>query len=122
VWDAVTGQQVGEALRGHEDEVMSVAFSSDGTRIVSGSYDKTIRVWDAATGQVNVGLTTPRRQREWISLGEEETQLYILWIPHSLRRHTFVSYPCKMVMAALPEVIVQFHNTAWGSNWTQIKW
>src|SRR6266550_1900197 len=51
VWDAVTGQQVGEALRGHKNSVNSVAFSSDGTRIVSGSDDDTIRVWDAVTGQ-----------------------------------------------------------------------
>ena len=51
VWDTATGQQVGEALRGHENSVRSVAFSSDDKRIVSGSWDKTIRVWDTATGQ-----------------------------------------------------------------------
>jgi WD40 repeat protein len=28
-----------------------VAFSPDGTRIVSGSHDKTFKVWDAQTGQ-----------------------------------------------------------------------
>ena len=37
-------------LRGHDDSVQSVAFSPDGSKIVSGSYDKTIRVWDASTG------------------------------------------------------------------------
>ena len=99
----------------------AVAFSSDGTRIVSGSRDKTIRLWDAATEHVNVGLTTPWRQHEWISIGEEETQSRILWIPHPMRRHVFISHPCKMVIAARPKVTIQFHNAAWGPNWTQIK-
>ncbi|KAF8239905.1 hypothetical protein L208DRAFT_1449630 [Tricholoma matsutake] len=39
-----------QVLHGHNDCVKSVAFSPDGSKIVSGSYDKTIRVWDAATG------------------------------------------------------------------------
>ncbi|KAJ7844004.1 WD40-repeat-containing domain protein [Mycena olivaceomarginata] len=51
VWDAATGQQVGDPLAGHTSSIRSVAFSPDGTRIASGSHDETIRVWDAATGQ-----------------------------------------------------------------------
>ena len=31
----------------HSNWVMSVAFNHDGTKIVSGSCDKTIKVWDA---------------------------------------------------------------------------
>ena len=31
----------------HSSYVNSVAFSPDGKSIVSGSYDKTIKVWDA---------------------------------------------------------------------------
>ncbi|KIK38627.1 hypothetical protein CY34DRAFT_14919 [Suillus luteus UH-Slu-Lm8-n1] len=51
LWDAATGQPVGEPLRGHNGGVTSVSFSLDGTRIVTGSYDTTVRLWDAATEQ-----------------------------------------------------------------------
>jgi WD40 repeat protein len=36
-----------EKTDAHNDYVMSVAFSPDGTKIVSGSYDGTINVWDS---------------------------------------------------------------------------
>jgi WD40 repeat protein len=38
-------------LEGHTNWVTSVGFSPDGTHIVSGSYDKTIRIWDVRTGE-----------------------------------------------------------------------
>jgi WD40 repeat protein len=37
---------------GHTNGVRSVAISIDGTKIVSGSKDKTITVWNAVTGSV----------------------------------------------------------------------
>jgi WD40 repeat protein len=37
-------------LNGHDNIVASAAFSPDGSRIVSASFDSTARVWDAATG------------------------------------------------------------------------
>lgn len=38
-------------LRGHNQEVTSVAISSDGRRIVTGSSDNTVRLWDSESGK-----------------------------------------------------------------------
>ena len=37
---------VAEKTNTHSETIRSVAFSPDGTKIVSGSDDKTIKVWD----------------------------------------------------------------------------
>ncbi|XRB25260.1 EF-hand domain-containing protein [Pseudoscourfieldia marina] len=37
-------------MTGHSDYVTSASYSADGTRIVSASWDQTVRVWDATTG------------------------------------------------------------------------
>jgi WD40 repeat protein len=51
LWDATTGQPIGEPLRSHEQIVCSAAFSADGKQIVTASADKTVRLWDSTTGQ-----------------------------------------------------------------------
>ncbi|CCA75611.1 hypothetical protein PIIN_09602 [Serendipita indica DSM 11827] len=83
-----------EALRGHTEVVETVAFSPDGSRIVSGSWDQTIRLWDAETGQ---------------SLGEP------------LRGHTGVvnavafSQDSFLIMTGSADSTVRLSDTAFGS-------
>jgi WD40 repeat protein len=50
-------------LKGHTDTVQGIAFSPDGKRIASGSHDKTVKVWDAETGQA---ILTFREHEEGI--------------------------------------------------------
>ena len=49
-WGADTGIVVDRHLRGGRGGVVSVAYGPDGRHIISGSYDKTLRIWDAKTG------------------------------------------------------------------------
>ena len=51
LWDAKGGGLI-RAFEGHSGWVNSVAFSSDGTRVLSGSKDNTVKLWDAATAKV----------------------------------------------------------------------
>ena len=45
-----------QLFTGHSDYVRSVCFSPDGSRIVSGSDDKTVRIWNAVTGACEVTM------------------------------------------------------------------
>ena len=54
-WNTETCEAVGEPLRGHDGRVWSVAYSRDGSRIVSGSDGGRIIVWDALTGKPIIG-------------------------------------------------------------------
>ena len=49
--NGITGSQIA-ILSGHSSIVKCLAFSSDGTSLVSGSYDKTVKLWDVQTGGV----------------------------------------------------------------------
>jgi WD40 repeat protein len=50
-----TGEEKAK-LEGHSNRISSVDFCPDGLSIVSGSYDKTVRVWDVATGEEKAKL------------------------------------------------------------------
>jgi WD40 repeat protein len=69
IWDATSGNLVKEikgydeksAPKGHRDGVFVVAWSPDGKQLLSGSSDRTIKLWNAADGNLvrdfaNTGL------------------------------------------------------------------
>jgi hypothetical protein len=50
IWDA-SGDRLLLVLKGHTDTVRSIGFAPDGSWLVSGSDDNTIRIWNTATGE-----------------------------------------------------------------------
>ncbi|MEU4408139.1 WD40 repeat domain-containing protein [Streptosporangium sp. NPDC023963] len=48
---ALLSQPARAVLTGHTGEVTSAVFSPDGTRLASASHDRTVWIWDPATGQ-----------------------------------------------------------------------
>jgi len=50
VWEVSSGECI-RTLEGHSDWVTEVSWSSDGTRICSGSDDDTVKVWEVSSGE-----------------------------------------------------------------------
>jgi WD40 repeat protein len=49
----------GTVLKGHTATIRAMAFSIDGGRLVSGSDDKTVRIWSTADGKQLASVETP---------------------------------------------------------------
>lgn len=62
--DTTTGN-IRHSLDGHTGRVESLSFSSNGRTLVSGSYDGTLRLWNAVTGELKQTFTNrllPKQQ------------------------------------------------------------
>ena len=63
---------------------MSVAFSPDGTRIVSGSVDNTLRLWDAKSGEP---ISAPLKGHEGgvpsVAFSPDGTRIVGRWRQHA---------------------------------------
>ena len=59
VWHDVKTQAVSKTVAAHEHEISCLAFSADGSRIASGSWDNTVKVWQSDSANPLGTLTHP---------------------------------------------------------------
>lgn len=50
IWDVETGEEIFN-LKGHKAEIVSLAFNTDGDKLMTSSFDSTARIWDVCSGE-----------------------------------------------------------------------
>jgi Tol biopolymer transport system component len=63
LWDLETDKEV-RTLTGHTEWITCAVFSGDGKRLLSASYDGTLRIWDVQSGQELKQIQTREPNRD----------------------------------------------------------
>ncbi|KAJ7610042.1 hypothetical protein DFH06DRAFT_1246578 [Mycena polygramma] len=128
VWDARTGVLVAGPFTGHTQSILAVKFSPDGTHIVSGSTDRTVRVWKVDPIK-QISTSAPKnspcdnsrelflfdRNSGWI---QNREGAFLLWIPPWLREGLYLPHN-TLVISATGTTKLDLSRFVHGTEWTK---
>jgi WD40 repeat protein len=92
VCDSQTGNVLTE-LRGHQDGIFALTFTPDGRQILSGGRDRSLRRWDARTGEL----------LETVAPTPAGRMLFCVRFSADGQRVAFASHPQGLFLAKVPE-------------------
>ncbi|CAE6415754.1 unnamed protein product [Rhizoctonia solani] len=108
---------------GHIDHVSSIAISPDGARIVSGSFDRAIRVWDVDGKTSSISTASARgawklNDEGW-AVGLSDSSRLLVWVPHDMRA-SLILPQTPLLISEKGCLTLDFGNAYIGNSWTEL--
>ncbi|KAG8792948.1 hypothetical protein FRC12_004393 [Ceratobasidium sp. 428] len=115
IWNLFEETPAAKPFEGHTRSVQALAFSPDGELVASGSYDGSIRIWDARPGSILSGENEWRLgSKGWVTATNGKDLL--LWVPPEFRND--LSRPPNLaVISTKKSLVLDFNGLAKGNYW-----
>eukprot|EP00818_Percolomonas_sp_WS_P002320 CAMPEP_0117440858 /NCGR_PEP_ID=MMETSP0759-20121206/3314_1 /TAXON_ID=63605 /ORGANISM="Percolomonas cosmopolitus, Strain WS" /LENGTH=504 /DNA_ID=CAMNT_0005232651 /DNA_START=157 /DNA_END=1671 /DNA_ORIENTATION=+ len=95
IWSTQTGRSL-HTLTGHTKKIYAADFSSDSTRVVTGSHDRSMKIWDTSRGAlIKTIVTSCRSTVNDLELSKPSNLIVSAHFDNSIRIHDLKS--CKLV-------------------------
>jgi WD40 repeat protein len=97
----------GPVFKGHTGLISGLKFTTDNTKLVSSSADKSVRVWNVADGAVVARIDTPAAVTA-LTLNQDSTQIISGGADNAIRTWTVpAGAPKQVATAAIPVVALE---------------
>ncbi|KEP45381.1 WD40-repeat protein (notchless protein), related protein [Rhizoctonia solani 123E] len=132
LWNALTGQLIGQPFTEHTNFVLSVAFSPDGNYLLSGAADNKIQVRDIAALCTGIEpekelsgafrwpsnpyeMTSHPQHSGWVTHDQES---HVFWLPTRYEQHEKFLDPIQQ--APCSPVYLNYSKFVHGTAWTKV--
>jgi WD40 repeat protein len=95
---------------GHTAEILSIRLSPDQSKLASGGFDYTVRIWDASTGELLQTLDQPSNWTFGVSWSDDGSKIAAASVDHKVRIWDVAS---EQLLATLVGHVGYVYQTDW---------